>query len=156
MSRRTWLVATALTIVGAMVATACDPSANRARKSPAATTTTTAPPYSVTPTRTISVHPALVTIGPNGRTSAAVGAVTVGVRPSVDRQLHVVFHETSVGGTAAQWQAAGWNAIAVATLVTGAPLAGREFDFGVTGRIDGVSAGALMTVAVIATARSNR
>jgi len=155
MSRRTWLVATALTIVGAMVATACDPSANRARKSPAATTTTTAPPYSVTPTRTISVHPALVTIGPNGRTSAAVGAVTVGVRPSVDRQLHVVFHETSVGGTAAQWQAAGWNAIAVATLVTGAPLAGREFDFGVTGRIDGVSAGALMTVAVIALIRGD-
>ena len=44
----------------------------------------------------------------------------------------------------------------IATLLTGVPLNNREIDFTVTGTIDGTSAGALMTVAVIALMRGDQ
>jgi hypothetical protein len=93
-----------------------------------------------TPTRTVIVSP----------------EITVGIRPTPNRKLNVVFAENKVGSTGDQWQAAGWNAVTAATLLSGAPLNNREIDFTVTGPTDGSSAGALMTVAVIALIRGDQ
>ena len=154
MTRRTGLGAVALTIA-VLFASSCDSSPVKHTKPPAASTTTTAAPYAVTPTREITVTPLLVVAAPNGHNIGGNATISIGIRPSTDHRLRVVFTETAVGGTAARWEAAGRSAVAVATLLTGAPLAGREFDFNVTGRADGVSAGALMTVAVIALIRGD-
>ena len=80
----------------------------------------------------------------------------VSIRPSDDGKLAVTFDEHDVGATAKQWEAAAWNAAVTASLITGAPLAGRELHFAVNGRPQGQSVGALLTVAVIALMRGDK
>lgn len=78
--------------------------------------------------------------------------VRVTVRPndSGDGELRVGFFESEVGGSGAQWRAAGWMAVITASLLLGEDPSQYEFSFDVAGRIDGPSAGALMTAAVLA------
>ena len=151
MTRRTLLPAVALVAIAAMLATACSGGRGKASPTSVATTTTTV----VTPTRRITIAPLFVAKNAAGHSIGGTEAVAVDIRPSIDRKLRVAFSETAVAGTGAQWQAAGWDAVTAATLLTGAPLSNREIDFDVTGRIDGPSAGALMTVAVIALIRGD-
>jgi uncharacterized protein len=131
-SRRNWIEATAAVTLVSLLAASCSfgSSKHATKKETTPPTTVVAP----TPTRTLIVSP----------------EITAGIRPTTDRTLNVAFVENKVGSTADQWQAAGWNAVTTATLLTGVPLDNREIDFTVTGPIDGVSAGALMTVATIA------
>ncbi|MCJ7439008.1 MAG: hypothetical protein MUP97_14760 [Acidimicrobiia bacterium] len=70
--------------------------------------------------------------------------------------FRVSFSEDEVGGTGDQWRAAGWNATTTATLLTGEALTGRKVEFEVTGEIDGGSAGALMTVGIMALLRGDK
>lgn len=72
------------------------------------------------------------------------------------KEFRVGFSEDEVAGTGDQWRAAGWNAATVATLLLGAPLKGVRVEFDVTGRIDGPSAGALMTVGLLALLRGDK
>jgi hypothetical protein len=72
------------------------------------------------------------------------------------KSFRVGISEDEVEGTGDQWRAAGWNAAAVATLLTGAPLSGVRVDYDVSGRIDGPSAGALMTVGLLALIRGDK
>jgi uncharacterized protein len=78
--------------------------------------------------------------------------VRVTVRPSEsdDGQIRVGFFESEVGGSGPQWRAAGWMAVITASLLLGEDPSQYEFSFDVAGRIDGPSAGALMTAAVLA------
>ena len=76
--------------------------------------------------------------------------VRVSVRGKADNALRVGFFESEVAGSGPQWRAAGWMAVITASLLLGKDPSRYEFSFDVTGRIDGASAGALMTAAVLA------
>jgi hypothetical protein len=85
----------------------------------------------------------------NGEAEGGTNPVTIRMQAGDDSELRVGFTEDEVAGTGDQWRAAGWNAVTVATLLTGAPLGGQDITFDVTGVIDGPSAGALMTVGTL-------
>lgn len=76
--------------------------------------------------------------------------VKVTVKPSEAEELRVGFFEEEVGGSGPMWEAAGWTAVSVASLLLGIDPTLYEFSFSVGGEIDGPSAGALMTVGVVA------
>lgn len=76
--------------------------------------------------------------------------VRVHVEPNDLGDLRVGFFESEVGGTGEQWQTAGWMAVITSALMLGIDPSAFEFSFDVAGRIDGPSAGGLMTVAVLA------
>lgn len=97
--------------------------------------------------------PRSVTIRPmfyiEGTGEGGLGEFTVSLQPSPDGSLRVDFSEDEVIGMGDQYRAAVWNAVTVATLLSGKPLSG-EYRAEVKGMIDGPSAGALTTVAVLA------
>ncbi len=107
-------------------------------------------------TGSVAVNPLFVATGPDGTSTGGTNPVTVRIAPSTDQKLRVGFTEDEVAGTGDQWRAAGWGAVTVATLLTGADLRNREVDFDVTGKIDGPSAGGLMTVATLSLMRGDR
>ncbi len=76
--------------------------------------------------------------------------VQVNIEENNVGDLRVGFFESEVGGTGAQWHTAGWMAVITASLLLGINPSQYEFSFDVAGRIDGPSAGALMTTAVLA------
>ncbi|MEX2433526.1 MAG: S16 family serine protease [Acidimicrobiia bacterium] len=82
--------------------------------------------------------------------------VTIHLREGGGDTFRVGFTEDEVAGTGDQWRAAGWNAATVATLLTGSPLGGNEITFDLNGRIDGPSAGALMTIGVLSLLRGDK
>ena len=85
--------------------------------------------------------------GPFGGTSR----VAVEVEPAAEPgDLRVGFFEEEVMGTGDMWHAAGWTAVTLASMLLGIDPAQYEFSFSVGGRIDGPSAGGLMTVGVLA------
>jgi hypothetical protein len=106
-------------------------------------------------TGSVSVNPLFVSTS-GGKSTGGTNPVTVRLAPSSDGKLRVGFNEDEVGGTGDQWRAAGWGAVTVATLLAGAPLNNRDVEFDVTGKIDGPSAGGLMTVATIALLRGDK
>jgi hypothetical protein len=156
MSRRTGLGPAVVLAVLAVVASACSPgSSHNAQRKTQARTTTTVPAFSVTPTRDVTVSPLFASTG-SGRPSTVRRSPThIAIRPSVNRTLRVGFREHDVGGTGPQWEAVARDAVVVATLMTGAPLTNREIDFDVTGPLNGLGAGALLTIAVIALIRGD-
>jgi hypothetical protein len=101
----------------------------------------------------VDVYPLFYRQLSNGEAEGGTNPVTVRLRPLDEEELRVSFSEDEVAGTGDQWRAAGWNAVTVATLLTGADLGGREIAFDLTGQIDGPSAGALMTVATLSLMR---
>lgn len=83
--------------------------------------------------------------------SGATGGVSeqkISVKPSDDGSTTIDFSEDEVSGFGEMTRAASWNAVTVATLLTGAPLE-QNFRFAFKGRIDGPSAGALTTAALL-------
>ena len=86
--------------------------------------------------------------------AAASGKEVITMAPADDGSLRVDFSEDEVAGLGDQSRAASWSAVTVATLLTGAPLEGR-YRFEITGPIDGPSAGALKTVAVLSLMRGD-
>jgi hypothetical protein len=114
---------------------------------PAITTTTTPKPTEVT------IRPLFVRGSGQGATGG-VGKEIVSREASTDKSLRVDLSEDEVAGIGDQSRAASWNAVTVATLLTGAPLSGR-YRFEVSGYIDGPSAGALTTVAVLSLIRGD-
>ena len=64
------------------------------------------------------------------------------------------FSEDEPNGLGDQSRAASWNAVTTATLLTGAPLSG-QYRFEISGPIDGPSAGALKTVAILSLMRGD-
>jgi hypothetical protein len=102
----------------------------------------------------VTLHPLWVRQTPNGSEGGAT-EITIRLRRTESDAFRVGFTEDSVAGTGDQWRAAGWSAAVVATLLTGSDLGGVEITFDLTGRIDGPSAGALMTAGVIALLRGD-
>ena len=105
---------------------------------PEATTTTEAPRATSATIRPLFVR------GDEG----GVGTEVVTIDESSDGTVRLDFSEDEPGGLGDQSRAASWNAVTTATLLTGAALEGR-YGFEISGPIDGPSAGALKTVAVL-------
>ncbi|MBM3672094.1 MAG: hypothetical protein FJW86_07940 [Actinobacteria bacterium] len=103
----------------------------------------------------VTLFPVWVAETPDGSVGGA-NPVRIRLRSSGGDEFRVGFTEDEVAGTGDQWRAAGWNAATVATLLTGAPLGGNEITFDLYGRIDGPSAGGLMTVGTIALLRGDK
>lgn len=87
--------------------------------------------------------------------SGGVGSETITRAPSDDGSFRLDFSEDEVGGLGESSRAASWNAAIISTLLTGQPLSGR-FGFEIEGAIDGPSAGALKTLALIALQNGHR
>jgi hypothetical protein len=105
--------------------------------------------------RKVTLFPVSVTQTDEGSVGGA-HPVTIRLREGGGDQFRVGFTEDEVGGTGDQWRAAGWNAATVATLLTGSDLGGNEITYDLNGRIDGPSAGALMTIGTIALLRGDK
>jgi uncharacterized protein len=80
--------------------------------------------------------------------TGGVAQQRISVEPSEDGELSIDISEDEVSGVGAMTQAASWNAVSVATLLTGAPL-DVAYRFAFDGKIDGPSAGALTTIGVL-------
>jgi uncharacterized protein len=80
--------------------------------------------------------------------TGGVAQQRISVEPSEDGDLSIDISEDEVSGVGAMTSAASWNAVSVATLLTGAPL-DVAYRFAFDGRIDGPSAGALTTVGLL-------
>src|SRR5438067_7192950 len=139
---RTALAAAALAAVVGLASTACSSGGGQSVSTSVAvpTTVTTAVPTTTTipaPT-TVTIHPLFVRTGA-GTADGGVGQEIVTMEPTTDHSLRVDFSEDEVAGLGDQSRAASWNAVTVATLLTGAPLEGR-YRFEIQGQIDGPSA----------------
>jgi uncharacterized protein len=105
----------------------------------------------------VTLHALAVVEGSGGKSSTGTtNAFTVSYGQAGGSDFRVGFSEDEVAGTGDQWTAAGWNAAAVATILNGAPLSGVRVDYDVNGRIDGPSAGALMTVGLLSLMRGDK
>ncbi len=105
----------------------------------------------------VTLHALAVVEGSGGKSSTGTtNAFTVSYGNDGGSDFRVGFSEDEVAGSGEQWQAAGWNAAAVATLLNGAPLSGVRVDYDIKGRIDGPSAGALMTVGLLSLMRRDK
>jgi uncharacterized protein len=149
---RSSLRALTLLVGTALLASACSSGSSKAKS----TTTTKTTVAAGTGTGSITVNPLFVSTNAAGKTVGGTNPVTVRISASSDKKLRVGFTEDEVAGTGNQWEAAGWSAVTVATLLIGAPLTDREVDFDVSGKIDGPSAGGLMTVATLALMRGDK
>lgn len=86
--------------------------------------------------------------------SGGIEKVEVAVSESSDKSMRVVFSENEVTGIGAMTRASMWNVAVVSTLVAGrAP--NLEFSVAIPGRVDGDSAGAVMTVGVLSALRGD-
>jgi predicted S18 family serine protease len=103
----------------------------------------------------VTLHALAVSEGPNGSTGSS-NEFAIDYEKGSGDTFRVGISEDEVEGTGDQWRAAGWNAAAVATILTGAPLSGVRVNYDVNGRIDGPSAGALMTVGLLSLIRGDK
>jgi hypothetical protein len=76
--------------------------------------------------------------------------MVVRVEPSDAGDVRVGFFESEFMASGTQWRAAGWMAAVVSALITGQPMSRWRISYDVAGRIDGPSAGGLMTASVLA------
>lgn len=72
----------------------------------------------------------------------------ISVTPSPDGEFSIDISEDEVSGFGDMIRAASWNAVMVATVLTGASLS-NQYRFELSGRVDGPSAGGLTTAAVL-------
>jgi uncharacterized protein len=90
-----------------------------------------------------------------GKPIGGTSQVKISVEPNVSGQFRVGFFEGEVAGSGPMWRAAGWTATTMAALLTGFDPAKTQVSFDVGGRIDGPSAGGLMTIGVLAALRGD-
>ena len=70
-------------------------------------------------------------------------------------RVRIGFFESEVGGTGDKWQAAGWMASLIAAQLTDFNPSTMQVSYEVQARIDGPSAGGLMTVGILAAVRGD-
>lgn len=99
---------------------------------------------STTPKKTEVTVQALYAKGDTGGHSAQ----TISVNPSPDGDFSIDIAENEVSGFGDMIRAASWNAVMVATALTGASLS-NQYRFEIDGWVDGPSAGGLTTAAVL-------
>ena len=104
----------------------------------------------------VSLNTLWVMTEASGTTVGGTSKATVSVRPAAEQdQLRVGFFEEEVSGIGQQWHSSGWMAVTLASMLLGIDARDYEFSFSTGGRIDGPSAGGLMTVGVLAALRGD-
>lgn len=93
---------------------------------------------------------ALYVVGDGERMRGGKSNVKITVEANPAKSLRVGFYESEVGGSGPMWRAAGWMAAVVGPFLIGQEMSDYKFTFDVAGKIDGPSAGGLMTAAVLA------
>ena len=156
-----------LMVIIALLTSACSsaPQANTLAATSVAAAATTAPEATTAPTPTDAPTPAssptptarVTTIDAMYVTQNAKGEAIGGLSP-VKIKLdagdgRVAFAEDSPQATGNQWQSAGWTAVLLGSLLNGTDPNKYDFSFTSNGRIDGPSAGGLMTSGVLAALR---
>jgi predicted S18 family serine protease len=86
----------------------------------------------------------------SGQPKGATISFTVEINRNPDKKVSVGVREGEVSGTGDQWRAAAWAAPLAAASMLNVNLADYTVDYDVDGRVDGPSAGGLMTIATIA------
>ncbi|WP_230594334.1 S16 family serine protease [Rhodococcoides fascians] len=104
-----------------------------------------------TESRSMTIAPLFTT----GSGDGGVGEEIVTRSATTDSSFRVDFSEDEVSGLGDASRAASWNAAIVSTLIMSQPMSGR-FEFEISGQIDGPSAGALKTAALIALQRDEQ
>ena len=92
----------------------------------------------------------------SGQSIGGTSQVVVSVAPNPSGQFRVGFFEGEVAGSGPMWRASGWVASTIAALLTGFDPVETQVSFDVGGRIDGPSAGGLMTIGVLAALRGDQ
>ena len=101
--------------------------------------------------RTVHVTALAYYTNREGRADGTAHTMTVSVRRKEEPGLRVGIFNSEVEGTGPMWRASAWSAVTFASLLLGVNPDHFEFSFDAGGgRIDGPSAGALTTVAVLA------
>lgn len=100
---------------------------------------------------TVKIDALYAVVGPEGPTGeGGTSRVTVTVEKNPSKEIRVGFYESEVAGSGPMWRSAGWMAAITGPFILGRDISEFRFTFDVSGRIDGPSAGALMTTAVLA------
>jgi hypothetical protein len=104
----------------------------------------------------VSLNTLFFRIEANGAASGGTTEAVVSVKPAAEQdQLRVGFFEEEVSGIGQMWHSSGWMAVTLASMLLGIDARDYEFSFSTGGRIDGPSAGGLMTVGVLAALRGD-
>lgn len=110
-----------------------------AKKAAAADGPTDTKPMSVT-------IPVMLVSGGSGE--GKVGSASVSIAQGAESGMTVEVAESEVRGVGDSFRAAAWNAVIVATLLSGAPV-DTDYRFEMHGMVDGTSAGGVTTVALL-------
>jgi uncharacterized protein len=138
------------------------PAANSAATQPAAEPPAPDPIKQPPPTQPPADQPRTVTLNVlayldngGGKYGGNCKPVRVTAGGGDGNKVRVGFFETEVGGNGDQWRSAGWTAAMNAALITDFDARAMHVSFEYEGRVDGPSAGALMTVGVLAAVRGD-
>jgi len=88
--------------------------------------------------------------------SGGSSEVIIKAEKKTSEKLKVSFGESEAGGTGNMWRSSGWMAVVLANMLLGKDATDYEFSFDTGGRIDGPSAGCLMTVGTLAALRGQQ
>lgn len=114
-----------------------------------------AKPEQALSTRTVVVWPLAFFTDAQGKHGGVCNPARITVGGDVPGVVQVAFVESEVGGAGPQWRAAGWTAALTAAELTDFLPLTTQATFNAKGRIDGPSAGALMTIGLLAAARGD-
>jgi len=105
--------------------------------------------------RTVVVNVLAYGTAATGKAVGNCNPVRVSAGGTDDGRVVVGFFESEVGGSGDQWRSAGWTAAVTAGLLADSDAQGMRVSFEYVGRVDGPSAGGLMTVGVLAALRGD-
>lgn len=106
--------------------------------------------------RAVVVNVLTFSTAADGSASGRCSPVTITADGTTTGTARVGFFESEVGGTGDQWRSAGWMAAVTAAMLTDFDPRTMRVSFEYEGRIDGPSAGALMTCGVLAAVRGDK
>lgn len=106
--------------------------------------------------RTVSINALAYYETPEGRSAGITSPIQITVDRNPSSSLRVGFMEHEIGGFGEMWRAAAWMATVMAADQTGFNPSTTQVSFEYRGRIDGPSAGGLMTIGVIAALRGDK
>ncbi|MGD9722863.1 MAG: S16 family serine protease [Pirellulales bacterium] len=105
--------------------------------------------------RTVVVNVVAFSTAADGTAAGSCSPVRVTAGENEGGAVRVGFFESEVSGTGAMWRSAGWTAAVTAAVLSDFNPRCARVSFEYEGRVDGPSAGALMTVGVLAAVRGD-
>jgi len=136
-------------LLAALLLTACTADTTATTAGPSTTAPSTSTTLGKVKGGSVTVQGLAVFEGPDGSKGGIIEFTTT-VEPGTSGKVAVGMLEGEVFGTGSQWRVAGWTSALAASSLLNLDLADYRISHEVDGRVDGPSAGALMTVATLA------